>query len=165
MNKTIEEIIHLEYLVDFSSFVHRLFRIAGGHSKTTIVRYYLLKLLEQKGKQNVTELSELLLLKKNALSQLLDRMYKDGLIDRCTDSEDRRKLNLSISPKGTEIVKEFEESFSLNLRKYSMNIPVSDQKELRESMNRFVGILRKYKHEIDKYFANFSMEPEDITEC
>jgi DNA-binding MarR family transcriptional regulator len=162
MNQKFEEPIHLEYLVDFSSFIHRLLRIAGGQGKTTITRYYILKILEQKGKQNLTEISEFLLLKKNALSQLLDRMYKDGLIERCTDTVDRRKLILSISQKGTDTIKEFEEAFSSNLKKYSMNIPENEQAELRNSMGQFVGILRKYKHEIDKYFSNYSIEPEEI---
>lgn len=59
----------------------------------------------------VTDISEDLGISNAAASQMLDRMVQQGLIARIENPEDRRSKQLSLTDKGTSIVKE-----TLNVR-------------------------------------------------
>jgi DNA-binding MarR family transcriptional regulator len=161
MNEKFDESLHLEYLLEITIFFGRLLRNAGGLSKTNAIRYYILKILEQKREASLTEISDVLFFKKSSLSQLLDRMVNDSLIDRRPDTVDRRKIILSITPKGFDAKTEFEQTFFSNLQKYALNFPGDDGKEFMKSIGAVVRILRRNQGAIDNYFANYSNEPED----
>lgn len=151
--------------MELTGFFHRLIRVVTGairDSKTNEIRYYILKILEQKGTQSLTNISDALYFKKNALSQLLDRMVNDQLIERKTDADDRRKIILSLTPRGQEVLKEYENICIENLKKYAFTLPDNEKKEFLNAVETMVRILRKNRQEIDNYFARYSITPEDI---
>ena len=165
MNKRSDESLHLSYLMELSGFFHRLIRLVSGptrEGKINGLRYYILKMLEQKGKLNLTEISDALIFKKNTLSQLLDRMVNDQLIDRYADTGDRRKIILFLTPKGEEAIEEFEKICIANYKKYALNMPGNDKKEFIDAVEVLVRILNKNREEIDSYFAKHPLNPEDM---
>ncbi len=52
----------------------------------------------------VGELAKIVLLKQPTLSKALDRMIAEGLVSRSASSADRRRVRVSISPKGRAMV-------------------------------------------------------------
>jgi DNA-binding MarR family transcriptional regulator len=165
MNNKKDEALHLTYLMELTGFFHRLIRVVVGsarESNTNEVRYYILKTLEQKGNQSLTEISDRLFFKKNTLSQLLDRMVNDHLIERNADTDDRRKIILSLTPRGQEVLMEFEKTCIENFKKYAFTLPDNEKKEFIDAIEVLVRILRKNRREIDSYFARYSLTPEDI---
>lgn len=52
---------------------------------------------------SLTDLKIQLLVSRSNMSALLDRMQRDGLIQRERDPEDRRKLRISLTPQGRRI--------------------------------------------------------------
>ncbi|MGH7241092.1 MAG: MarR family winged helix-turn-helix transcriptional regulator [Candidatus Saccharimonadales bacterium] len=55
-----------------------------------------------------TDLAKLLRLTPGAISQVLEELTEQQLIERQTDSADRRRQVLSVSDKGAKLIKEFE---------------------------------------------------------
>jgi MarR family transcriptional regulator, organic hydroperoxide resistance regulator len=154
--------MHLSYLLELGDFFSRLLRTAGGLSMTNIFRYYILKTLLKKNHLNLTEIADHLNLKKNSLSQMLDRMVNDGLIERTPHTVDRRKIILSITPKGRDVITEFGNVFFSNLKNNPFFMPEDEQKEFMKSVGNLIRILRTNQDEIDSYFAKFSVKPEEI---
>jgi len=52
-----------------------------------------------------TDLKVQLLVSRSNMTALLDRMERDGLIERIRDPDDRRKLRISITPEGRQVSK------------------------------------------------------------
>ncbi|HLP60072.1 MAG TPA: MarR family transcriptional regulator [Candidatus Deferrimicrobium sp.] len=164
MNNKNDESLHLNYIMELTGFFHRLIRVISGsarESKTNEIRYYILKTLEQKGKQNLTEISDTLFFKKNALSQLLDRMVNDRLIERNADADDRRKIILCLTTHGQEVLKEYEKKCIENFKKYAFTLPDNEKKEFIDALEVLVSLIRKNRQEFDNYFARYSLTSED----
>jgi DNA-binding MarR family transcriptional regulator len=118
MNKKNDLSFIVSHLLELTSLLHVLFRMdetSALENKTNVIRYYILKWLMLKSPRNLTEISISLLMKKSTLSELLDRMVKDGLIQRQFDLGDRRKILLSITDAGRSAVRGFEELFTKNI--------------------------------------------------
>lgn len=154
-------------IMELAGFLHMFFHIAVGPAKVgkpNLIRYHILKMLRTQGNITLTEIAESLIVKKNALSQLIDRMVNDQLIERFHDTVDRRKILLSITPKGLTIAENFEYHFISNFRKLAESIPAAedDKQEFLESITTIACLLRKGKDDLRKHFSNYSIESEEI---
>ena len=69
-------------MMTLTGFFHGIFRMGRPlptEVRTNVVRHRILKCLERRGPHHLTEVSATLGVKKNTLSELLDRMVRDGL--------------------------------------------------------------------------------------
>ncbi|WP_299974345.1 MarR family transcriptional regulator [uncultured Pseudoteredinibacter sp.] len=57
-------------------------------------------------KRTVSELVEMVLLNQPTVSKSLDRLAKDGLLERNKDIENRRQVFVSLTPKGKALMEE-----------------------------------------------------------
>lgn len=85
---------HIMTLTGFFHGVIRMDTTMPAETRTNLVRYHILKCLERRGPHHLTEISATLAVKKNTLSELLDRMVRDDLVDRAFAPDDRRKTIL-----------------------------------------------------------------------
>ena len=53
--------------------------------------------------KSAREVAEIILQKQPTVSKLLDRMQRQGLLDRVTDAEDRRRIVVSLTPQGRAV--------------------------------------------------------------
>ena len=56
--------------------------------------------------ETVTGLAEICLLQQPTMTKLLDRMVRDGLVQRTQDSRDRRVVRVALTPRGETIATE-----------------------------------------------------------
>ncbi|WP_149541407.1 MarR family winged helix-turn-helix transcriptional regulator [Siccirubricoccus phaeus] len=56
--------------------------------------------------ETVTGLAEICLLQQPTMTKLLDRMVRDGLVQRAQDGRDRRVVRIALTPRGEGLVKE-----------------------------------------------------------
>jgi DNA-binding MarR family transcriptional regulator len=82
-------------------------------------------------------------IKKNTLSELLDRMVKDGLIQRQFDLGDRRKILLSITDTGRSAVRGFEDVFTKNIERFMEKLAVGER---RAFLTAAATMIRISKH-------------------
>ena len=90
----------------------------------------LLHLKFSKKNLNPSELSDLLGLSRSSITLLLNEMEEKGYLKRVLDSDDRRRMNVVLSPKGKQIIKKHFEKFYGNIKETLCKIGESDAKEL-----------------------------------
>lgn len=64
----------------------------------------LLSIKDSNGKSEPTKLSEELLIPKQSITSMLDKLEKKGYILRTHSAKDRRKINISLTDCGKKIV-------------------------------------------------------------
>jgi DNA-binding MarR family transcriptional regulator len=134
------------HVMMLTGFFHGVFRSApgaGADVRTNVVRYHILKSLDRRGLHHPSEISAYLQVKKNTLSELLDRMVRDGLVARDLAPDDRRKILLALTPRGREAVKRFEASLVEHIARFLDNFEENDRRELIRSLESLVYIMKR----------------------
>jgi DNA-binding MarR family transcriptional regulator len=136
------------HVMMLTGFFHGVFKSAPGAGagvdvRTNVVRYHILKSLDRRGPHHPTEISAYLRVKKNTLSELLDRMVRDGLVERTQAPDDRRKVILSLTPRGRTAVKKFETSVAEHIGQFLGNFEEDDRRGLVLSLESLIHILMK----------------------
>jgi DNA-binding MarR family transcriptional regulator len=131
----------------FHGVIRRMpFAPAGPReAKPYVVRYHILKYLEEQGPRHPTEISATLSVKKNTLSELMDRMVRDGLVLRGYDPGDRRRVTLRVTPAGRSAVKAFEKNMMANIRQYLETLNVEDRRDLVQAIESLIRILERHE--------------------
>jgi DNA-binding MarR family transcriptional regulator len=82
---------------------HILYARKKGLSRSMLGTLYFLK---HKGISGVSDLGSHLGVSNPAASQMLERLVEEGLIQRSEDPEDRRMKRISLTEKGSSVIKE-----------------------------------------------------------
>ena len=88
-------------------FMHRSMRGWGLFAKSTglsMPQFSILMQLHHKGVCGLSDISERFDISSAAASQLVDRLVQSGLVERIEDPNDRRAKQLTITPKGRELI-------------------------------------------------------------
>jgi DNA-binding MarR family transcriptional regulator len=145
------------HVMTLTGFFHGVIRPGPrpqSEAKTNVVRYHILKCLERRGSHNLTAISSTLNVKKNTLSELLDRMVRDGLVRRSFAAEDRRKVILAITAAGRAAMKQFEESLLKNIGRFLKTLDEDDRRDLVGAIEALIRILMKLEHETPGRFPS-----------
>jgi DNA-binding MarR family transcriptional regulator len=68
--------------------------------------YHILRILERSGPLPVSAIGKQLIIAKQNMTTLIDRLMKDELVERRYDAKDRRIINIVITEKGIKFLKE-----------------------------------------------------------
>jgi DNA-binding MarR family transcriptional regulator len=143
------------HLMALAGFFHGIFRTARPlptEVRTNVVRHRILKGLERRGPHHLTELSAALGVKKNTLSELLDRMVRDGLVARELSPDDRRVVRLRITPAGKSAIQEFESSMMDYIGQYLKGLDAADRRDLVAAMESMTRILERHDRTSGAHF-------------
>lgn len=100
------------------------FRKAGWHDKKNRrynpSEFKVLAAIEQgankkQREMKVSEISQLLKVTPPTVTQIINTLEKDGLIERRIDPNDRRVVKIKLSPKGMEVARKAREAFTETL--------------------------------------------------
>jgi DNA-binding MarR family transcriptional regulator len=147
------------HVMTLTGFFHGIIRLEGpfqspepSEARTNVVRYHILKCLERPGTHHLTEISATLNIKKNTTSELLDRMVRDKLLSRRYSSDDRRKVLLTITPKGRAAIKEFEKLLMTYTGNFLETLSGPDRRDLVLAIESMVRILERHDRRAGKTF-------------
>ncbi len=143
---------HIMTLTGFFHGIVRMDQALPTEIRTNIVRHRILKCLERRGPHHLTEVSASLAVKKNTLSELLDRMVRDGLVARKFSADDRRMVQLRITPAGKSAIREFEKSLMDNIARFLKRLDAADRRDLVTAMESLVRILDRHDQKSGSYF-------------
>lgn len=104
-------------------------------------RLLLLALLNEKGALTPQEASELCGVTKATMTQQINTLFKDQLIEKQIVADDRRKYLLMLTPKGQKIITEAFTEHATWIKTVTNSL--NDQE-----MNQLSDILAKIKHNI-----------------
>jgi len=100
--------------------------------------YHILRILESKGSLPVSAIGKQLFIAKQNMTKLIDRLMNDGLVDRKNDAADRRIINIIITEKGREFLKEKKQGLK---RIVGENISKLSDEDI-ESLDSFLRVIR-----------------------
>jgi DNA-binding MarR family transcriptional regulator len=82
---------------------------AGKHLPTR-ASMGVLMVVDNHGHQGVKQLAELFSITPSAATQLVDGLVREGLIKRDQDPKDRRKVDLSLTAKGKQVLEKTKQA-------------------------------------------------------
>jgi DNA-binding MarR family transcriptional regulator len=125
-------------LVWLSVLVQRRYaQICADHDLTSAQATLLCVIKDQP--QGMGELAQLLGVAKNALSGLVDRMQRRGLVQRETLQRDRRAVALSATALGKEIVDVLYADVAERMPDIAGALPADEQHQLANSIARITA--------------------------
>jgi DNA-binding MarR family transcriptional regulator len=100
-------------------------------------QYNVLRILRgQKGNAiGVNKIQERMLDKNSNASRLIDKLSEKGLVDRLGCKNDRRQVEIFITPKGLDLLTSLDEVMDLQ-EKSSINLTIGESEELNKLLNK-----------------------------
>ena len=106
--------------------------------------------LNRRGHAGVSDLGQHLGVSSAAASQMLDRLFEEGLIERTEDPEDRRMKKISLTNKGSRI---FKESLSARLRwleELEKSLTEQEKETITSALKLMINKARKRSLPVDE---------------
>lgn len=117
--------------------------IVPDGSDLSPVQFYLLKFVHSRGICNPSEVAAEFGITLGAVTGLIDRLLKTGLILRGRSEEDRRLVLISLTDKGKDLIEFFERTRGAKMAVLARNFGESDIKTLALLLNRLEAVLDK----------------------
>lgn len=99
---------------------------------------------------SISEFQSELHITKSAISQMMNSLEKKGFIERKIDTEDRRKIVVTLTQAGKDILKETKESANHNLNEIISNLGDENTKQFIGLLNQVSDISEELKKGISK---------------
>jgi len=116
----------------------------------TFNQYQALTFIHELKECSVNELAMKLKIAQSTTSQLVDRLVKAGLVNREIQSTDRRKMLVSLSKTGKEMMDKRTKSLRESYQKILSMLDEADQQMFEEAFEKFheiaVKLEQKLKH-------------------
>ena len=110
-------------------------------------QFFVLQKINGKGRLTVSEVAEGLGVSLSAITALVDRLARAGLVVRSRDEKDRRLVWLQATAKGKEILAGCIESRRQVYAKYFGRLPEKDLKKLLEIYEKVLDMLKTAEKE------------------
>ncbi len=99
-------------------------------------QFIALQVLTQKGEMTIGELSAELYLACSTVTDLIDRMEKNVLVERYRDKNDRRIVRIKVLEKGHRLINEVIAARQVYLAQVLEDLDSEDQKRLIDALNQ-----------------------------
>ena len=134
-------------------FMHRSMHSWNHFAKSiglSIPQFSILMQLHYKGSCGMSEISERFDVTAAAASQLVDKLVQSELIERVEDSHDRRAKQLSLSPKGVELVRKGIQERYRWVDELAGNLSTEEQSKVTEALSLLTNVVQKMEMESKK---------------
>ena len=117
--------------------VPRLPRLYG--TEITLPQYFALATITRKGKCMVGELSKLLGVNVNTVSELVARLVKKHFVKKERDEKDRRKVHIHLTQLGKRIIRKVDHCKRRHIGGILRNLTEDDCRVLIQIMEKMTG--------------------------
>jgi DNA-binding MarR family transcriptional regulator len=133
-----------EDVVSIPPLFHKTFLCSDARMTATLAsQYRMLMILERDGPLPMTELGKRLFVSKPYVTLIVDRILKDGYVERLPDEEDRRMIRVMLTRQGTEYLHEIRSLLKEVARKRLADLDPGDLWVLCISLENVRTILAK----------------------
>ncbi|MDW7738466.1 MAG: MarR family transcriptional regulator [Bacillota bacterium] len=108
----------------------------------TDTQFIVLRAL-RKNPCNTSFLAHMLGVTLSAVTALINRLFKMGLVNRERQEKDRRQVWISITPKGLKVLNEVEEQRNLLLALYLSKVPEDERKQLLILLKKAIKLFER----------------------
>ncbi len=136
----------VQYIKDLDLLFSRLitrFRILYSKHTTeeiTGTQFLVLQSLRNNGPCNTSYLAQSLGVTLSAITALINRLFKLGLVTRERKARDRRQVWINITSKGLQVLKEVEEQRYLLLALYFSRLSEKERQQLQVLLRQLVEL-------------------------
>jgi DNA-binding MarR family transcriptional regulator len=120
----------------------------------TAPQLWALKTLRREGAIPIGRLAAALAVHQSSLSLLIDRLAQRGLVRRRRSSEDRRVVELSLTPRGRTLADEAPEPAQGRLLHALRQLPASRVRDIRSAVEEIVTAMEASGTEARFFFAD-----------
>ncbi len=138
----------IDYIKDLDYVFSRLiYRVRVLHNRYTVdeitdTQYVVLRTL-RKAPCNTSFLAHMLGVTLSAVTALINRLHRMGLVTRERQEKDRRQVWISITPKGLNVLENVEERRNLLLALYLSRVTESERQQLLDLLQRAVELFER----------------------
>jgi len=133
-----------------------IYRVRVLHNRYTVdeitdTQFIVLRSL-RKAPCNTSFLAHMLGVTLSAVTALINRLHKMGLVTRERQEKDRRQVWITITPKGLQVLNDVEEKRNLLLALYLARVPENEREQLLHLLQQAV-----------KLFESEEISDEEVT--
>ncbi len=103
----------------------------------------VLVVVKRRGPLSMSAIAQELSYSKQNLTKIVDRLVKEGLVDRSPDTSDRRVLNIEMTEKGRQFMADRRERMRARLVEDLSHLSDEELEELMDTFERVRGALPK----------------------
>jgi len=103
----------------------------------------IMKILEVEGTRHIAEIGEHLQIPKPQMTHLIDRLEKLGIVQRRSDTSDRRITNVVLTDHGRSIVQDIDESLYEGISETLACLSDAELRDLSLSLKKLGDLLNK----------------------
>ncbi|MWV47348.1 MarR family transcriptional regulator [Paenibacillus sp. HJL G12] len=135
-NRYCELMDRLPRLIDYTGIVRQM--------KLSTTEAFILQYLQNNGSQRGTDIVKVTGLTTSAITQICDKLVQEELIDRNRSDKDRRYVNITITNKGSNVLKQLSDMSSERIVETVENFTKEESDELLDTI-RQLGELIEYQ--------------------
>lgn len=105
--------------------------------------FEIMKLLEEKGTLHVAEIGERLQIAKAQMTKLIDKLADLNIVERKTDTADRRTINITLTGQGRTVLEEHKNSIMSAIRETISRLTDKELEDLSTSLRTLQDIFSK----------------------
>lgn len=105
--------------------------------------YHVLKILDKHGNLPMSKIGKNIHISKSNMTSLIDKLVENGLAERLPDQNDRRVINISITPKGKDVLKDWRKNSNNEIKKSLSVLSEEDLETFYVSVENIKDILHK----------------------
>jgi len=107
--------------------------------------YHILQILQRKGPLSISAIGLLLLIAKQNMTTFIDRLMRDGLVERRNDPADRRIISIVLTEKGGHVLREWRRGLQKIIRGNVRRLNDEERDSLQAALRAIKTIVRKGK--------------------
>ena len=105
--------------------------------------YHVLKILDKHGNLPMSKIGRNVHISKSNMTSLIDKLVENGLAERLPDQNDRRVINISITDKGKDVLKDWRKNSNNEIKKSLSVLSEEDLEKFYVSVENIKDILHK----------------------
>ncbi|WP_374711412.1 MarR family winged helix-turn-helix transcriptional regulator [Symbiobacterium terraclitae] len=141
VNQQVAEIDEL--LREVGALLRKRGRDILGNFDITSPQFDALLVLREHGELTMGELCAKMYLACSTATDLIDRMERNGLIERVRDTADRRVIRLRVLPKGSELIEQVLEARQAYLATAMAGLGASDKARIIRTLEELSALLAR----------------------
>lgn len=141
-----------DFLVYFPVFYQKVISSKDFHSKQTSASYYqILGVLEHNESLPISVVGGILFISRPNMTSHIDKLVKDGMVERIPDEKDRRITRIKISPAGRKFIKESRVIVEKNILKNLSALNSEEFEELYQAIKTVKATLMKIEEKYNGF--------------
>ncbi len=104
---------------------------------------FVLKHVQELGPIRMSEIGRHMEISRPYMTALVDKLINEGLVERVTDPDDRRVVEIRITPQGRQVLREFRKTSRETVIKRLSSLSSKDISSLHDSMRNIRNIISR----------------------